>query len=198
MIPRVLVSVALLVCALSLTGCGIFGDPQEQANDAISAANESITEHNRNFQAARDTYAEVKERVEDGRNPADQRERVAEARRSLRDARSSLQEARASLAEVEDLDVDPAVKRYARLLSEAMGAQLDAEQKEIEFYDLLEGDPALEDNREEALDLLSEVGDGYERAERSYAEARELANDNPRLIQGPNGGGSGNRSGDES
>ena len=60
---------------------------------------------------------------------------------------------------MEDLDVDPAVKEYASLLSEAMEDQLDAEAKEIEFYGILEQDPALENNREKALDLLSEVGE---------------------------------------
>ena len=85
---------------------------------------------------------------------------------------------------MDDLDVDPAVKEYASLLSEAMEAQLAAEAKEIEFYGILEEDPALENNREEALDLLSEVGEGYQKAEKTYGEAQDLANAHPKLIEG--------------
>jgi hypothetical protein len=69
------------------------------------------------------------------------------------------------------------------LLSEAMDAQLAAEAKEIEFYGILEEDPALQENREEALDLLSEVGEGYQKAEKIYDEAHNVANANPRLIE---------------
>ena len=83
-----------------------------------------------------------------------------------------------------NLDVDPSVKEYARLLSEAMDAQLAAEAKEIEFYGILEEDPALQNNREEALDLLSEVGEGYQKAEMIYDEAQNLANAHPKLIEG--------------
>ena len=68
---------------------------------------------------------------------------------------------------MQDLDVDKDIKQYARLLSEAMDAQLAAEAKEVEFYDLLEEDPALENNRDKALDLLDEIGAGYEEAEKS-------------------------------
>ena len=84
---------------------------------------------------------------------------------------------------VDDLDVDPAVKRYAGTLSDAMGAQISAEDREIEFYALLEEDPALENNREEAENLLKQVGNDYERAEQAYAEARDLADENPNLIE---------------
>ncbi|MDQ5830267.1 MAG: hypothetical protein M3324_10510 [Actinomycetota bacterium] len=81
------------------------------------------------------------------------------------------------------LDVDPAIKEYASLLSKAMDAQLGAETKEVQFYDLLEEDPALENNRERALDLLSEVGAGYEKAEKAYTQAQEFANSHPEVIQ---------------
>jgi len=84
---------------------------------------------------------------------------------------------------VDDLDVDPAVKEYASLLSEAMQDQLDAEAKEIEFYGILQEDPALENNREKALDLLSEVGKGYQKAEKTYGEAQDLADSHPKLIE---------------
>jgi len=98
-------------------------------------------------------------------------------------ARSRLQEANTSLDDVNDLDVDPAVKRYAGTLSDAMDAQISAENREIEFYTLLQEDPALENNRQEALDLLEQVGNDYERAEQAYTEARDLADENPDLIE---------------
>nr|MBA2534509.1 hypothetical protein [Rubrobacter sp.] len=91
--------------------------------------------------------------------------------------------ARGSLETVNDLDVDPAVKEYAGLLSKAMDDQLDAEAKEIEFYGILEEDPALQDNREKAIDLLTEVGDGYQSAQKTYAEAQDLADSHPKLIE---------------
>ena len=84
---------------------------------------------------------------------------------------------------MDDLDVDPAVKDYASLLSEAMEDQLDAEAKEIDFYGILEEDPALENNRDKALDLLSEVGDGYQKAEKAYGKAQDLADSHPKLIE---------------
>jgi hypothetical protein len=98
-------------------------------------------------------------------------------------ARSKLQEADASLTDVADLDVDPTVKRYASLLSGAIEAQISAEDREIEFYTLLQKDPALKNNRQEALDLLEQVGNDYERAEQAYDEARNLADENPNLIE---------------
>ena len=64
-----------------------------------------------------------------------------------------------------------------------MEAQISAEDREIQFYTLLEEDPALENNREEAENLLQQVGDDYERAEQAYAEARDLADENPKLIE---------------
>ncbi|MEW6636335.1 MAG: hypothetical protein AB1425_05915 [Actinomycetota bacterium] len=187
--PRVL-AVALPLLIVLLGGCGNpLEDSREQANEAIEAANASIAEHNRHFERARDTYAEVKERIEKGGDPSNQKERIAEARRNLQQARNSLRDARESLAEVQQLDVEEDIKRYARLLSEAMDAQLAAEQKEIRFYEILQDDPALEDRREEALDLLAEVGEGYESAEEAYGEARKLADSNPDLIKRPTEGG---------
>jgi hypothetical protein len=90
---------------------------------------------------------------------------------------------------VQDLDVDKDIKQYASLLSEAMDAQLAAEAKEVQFYDLLEEDPALENNREKALDLLDEIGAGYEKAEKTYGEAQDLADSKPKVIEtAPKGG----------
>jgi DNA repair exonuclease SbcCD ATPase subunit len=188
MINRYASVVVILLALVPLAGCsGLFADPREEANEAIAEANDSIAEHNRLFEQARDTYADVKEKVESGDDPSKEKERIADARNTLQEARTNLQDARESLSGVQDLDVDETVKEYAGLLSEAMDAQLAAEAKEIEFYGILEEDPALEERREEALDLLSEVGDGYEKAEEAYGKARELANNNPDVL-GPASG----------
>jgi septal ring factor EnvC (AmiA/AmiB activator) len=184
-INRCALIVVISLSALLLGGCaGLFQDPREQANDAIAEANESIAEHNKLFEQARNTYADVKEQIESGENPSEEeRNRITEAKDTLEEARGNLDDARESLSTVQDLDVNQTIKDYADLLTEAMDAQLAAEAKEIEFYDLLEEDPALENNREKALDLLSEVGAGYEKAEKTYAEAQNLANANPNVIE---------------
>ena len=190
MINRRALLVVILFSAF-LGGCsGFLGeDPRERANEAIADANESIAEHNRLFEQARNTYADVKEQIEAGEDPSGERDRITEAKNTLEEARSNLDDARDSLGAVHDLDVDRDIKRYASLLTEAMDAQLAAEAKEIEFYDLLEEDPALENNRERALDLLSEIGAGYEKAERAYGEAQDLADSNPNVIEAaPEGG----------
>ncbi len=162
----------LAATLLLLPGCSaLFGDPREEANDSIAEANDSIAEHNRLFEEARDTYSSVKENIESGDEPSGQREDIVRARESMQEARGYLQEAQTSLSGVEDLEVEDAVIRYANLLSAAMDSQLEAEASEIEFYEILEEDPALEDRRDAALDILTEVGDGYATAEGDYEEA---------------------------
>ncbi len=175
----------ILLSLLFLSGCsGVFGkDPGEQANQAIRDANASISEHNRLFDEARSTYTDVKQQIESGDDPSQEKDRITEAKNTLEEARRKLKDARDSLNTVDDLDVDPAVKKYADLLSEAMNAQLAAEAKEVQFYGILEEDPALENTREKALDLLSDVGAGYREAEESYAKAQDLADSNPNLIE---------------
>jgi DNA repair ATPase RecN len=178
--------VVILLSLFVLAGCsGIFGDtPREQADEAISNANQSISEHNKLFDRARSTYATVKTKIENGDDPSQEKDEITGAKNDLEEARNHLQDASASLDTVNDLDVDPAVKEYANLLSEAMQDQLDAEAKEIEFYGILEQDPALKDNREQALDLLTEIGEGYQQAEKTYGEAQEFADAHPKLIEG--------------
>ena len=175
----------ILLSTLLCVGCsGVFGEsPGEQADRAIIEANRDIAEHNRLFDQARATYADVKSEIEAGNDPSAQQDRITEARARMEEASSSLQEARSSLESIDDLDVDPAVKRYANTLSGAMEAQISAEESEIEFYALLEEDPSLENNREEAENLLEQVGNDYEEAEQDYAEARQLADENPDLIE---------------
>ena len=185
MINRLAPVVVILLSALVLAGCSaVFGEnSREKADQAISDANESISEHNVLFDEARSTYADVKQKIESGDDPSKEKDNIAQAKSSLEKARTYLQDARESLVTVSELDVDPSVKEYAGLLSEAMDAQLAAEAKEIEFYGILEEDPALQNNRDEALDLLSEVGEGYQKAEQTYDEAQNLADANPRLIE---------------
>jgi hypothetical protein len=185
MINRLAPTCVILLSLFVLAGCsGIFGEtPREQADEAISNANKSIAEHNKLFDEARSTYAGVKQNIDSGDDPSKEKDNITDAKNALERARGDLQDARDSLGTVEDLDVDPSVKQYARLLSKAMDTQLDAEAKEIDFYSILQGDPALQDNREKALDLLSEVGAGYKQAEKTYGKARDLANAHPKLIE---------------
>ena len=178
--------VIIFSAAIFAAGCSsIAGDPKKDANDAVSAANRSISNHNELFGEARTTYEDVKKKIESSEDPSKEKGRITEARDQMQEARGHLQDARSSMQEVQDLDVEPAVKNYAETLTTAMNNQLTAEAKEIEFYGILEEDPALEDRRKEALDLLSEVGDGYEKAENSYDEAQKLADSKPKLIQVP-------------
>jgi len=181
--------VVILISVTLLSGCaGLFGSsPREQADEAISNANRSISEHNKLFDQARSTYSDVKEKIDSGEDPSKEKDNITAAKNDLQDARTHLQDAKRSLDTVDDLDVDPAVKDYADLLSEAMQEQLDAEAKEIDFYGILEQDPALEDNREKALDLLSEVSEGYQKAEKTYGKAQDLADAHPKLIEGAQG-----------
>jgi len=185
MINRCALLVVISLSTILAGGCaGLFESPREQANEAIAEANESIAEHNKLFEQARDTYGDVKQQIESGEDPSEeQRDRITEAKNALEEARANLDNARESIGTIQDLDVDQKIKDYAGLLSEAMDAQLAAEAKEIEFYDLLEEDPALENNREKALDLLSEVDAGYKKAEKAYQEAQELANSSPNVIE---------------
>jgi hypothetical protein len=178
--------VVISLSALLLGGCsgGILGgDPREQANEAIVEANQSIAEHNKLFEQARDTYGDVKQQIEAGEDPSQERDRITEAKNTLEEARGYLDDARESLASVQDLDVDKDIKQYASLLSEAMDDQLAAEAKEIDFYDLLDEDPALQNNRDKALDLLDEIGAGYKEAENTYGEAQQLADSKPNVIE---------------
>ena len=185
MINRPAPVVVILLSALVLAGCSaVFGEsPREQADKAISNANESISKHNVLFDDARSTYADVKQKIESGDDPSKEKDNIAEAKNSLERARKDLQDAKESLGTIADLDIDPSVKEYAGLLSDAMDAQLAAEAKEIEFYGILEEDPTLQNNREKALDLLSEVGQGYQKAENLYQKAQNLANSHPKLIE---------------
>lgn len=184
--------VLFVVITLSLSlpaGCsGLFGGPSEQANDRLGEANEAIEEHNRLFEEARDTYEEAREAVESGESTSaeatsEETERFAEVRSTMQEARSELAEAREPLSEVQDLDVEPEIKEYAGLLLESVDARLAAEDGEIQYYEILEQDPTLTENREEALDLLAEAGESYQEADEAYGRAQRLAESNPELLK---------------
>ncbi|MGH3146507.1 MAG: hypothetical protein ACRDTR_11970, partial [Rubrobacter sp.] len=155
----------------------------EEADSVLQATSEAIAEHDRLYGEARGSYDQAREALDAGEDPEGQVERIRGARETLLEARGRLEEARNNLSEVQDLEVAQEVKDYANLLSDAMGTQLEAEAREAEFYEVLEGDPILEGDREGALEILSQAGDGYERAEEEYARARELAEANPDLLR---------------
>lgn len=185
---RILICPVLLVAiALSLplfAGCsGFFSNPHEQANDYVATANAAIEEHNRLFDEARNTYAEAKTAVETEYDPSGEAERFTQARETMQEAQGNLSKAKEPLTEMQNLNVEPEIKDYAGLLSEAIDAQVSAENQEIEFYQILESDPSLEDKRQQALDLLSEASDGYQKAKDDYGSAKELADNNPKLIK---------------
>jgi tetratricopeptide (TPR) repeat protein len=100
----------------------------------------------------------------------------------MQEARDKLEEALEPLLEVQELDVEREIGEYARALSEAVDAQISAEDREIDFYKLLEQDPTLEDSRAEAENIFSEVDDEYKVAKEAYERAQELANANPELL----------------
>jgi hypothetical protein len=182
-IKRLAPLVALLT--IFLAGCSDpegEKDPREEANRAISGANDSIAEHNRLFRQAREDYAGIKENIESGDDPKKQKDSIVETRDKLRDARGNLQQAKKGLAGVRELDVDRPIKRYSRLLSQAMKAQLEAELQEIRFYRLLENDPALEERRERAVELLEQAGENYQKAEEAYAKAQDFADTHKGII----------------
>ena len=157
LMARILVRpVFAVVITLSLAlsaGCsGISGDPYDQANGYVADANEAIEEHNQLFEEARGTYEEARESVEAGETTSAEAttqevERITQAREGMEEARDTLEEAREPLSEVQDLEVEAQIQEYAGLLSEAIDAQLAAESREIDFYELLEQDPTLADNR---------------------------------------------------
>ncbi len=185
---RILARPALLVViTLSLSlfaGCSaLLGDPLERANALIAEANQDIDEHNRLSEEARATYTQAKEGIEAGDNPSGEAERITQTRETMEEAQARLSEARQLLAEVRNLDVDAELKDYVGLLSEALDTQAAAEDREIDYYRILEEDPSLEDDRERALDILQQVDDFSQRAEEDYERAREFADDNPELIR---------------
>ncbi len=170
----------LLVC-----GCSTLENPSKKANDAIVQANKSISEHNKLVERAHSEYADVRKSLDSGGDPSKEVKRIGDIKSIFQKARGDLSNARDALNSVQDMDVNPKVKKYARLLSSAIDDQLAAESKEIEFYGLLQKDPTLRHNRDQAQKILSQVSQGYESATATYRKAQKLANANPKLITTP-------------
>jgi outer membrane murein-binding lipoprotein Lpp len=128
-----------------------------------------------------------------GENPREQADQaISNANKSIAQHNELFEDARSTYADVKqkiESGEDPSkekdnIAEAKNTLEEARTYLQDAaEAKEIEFYGILEEDPALQENREEALDLLSEVGEGYQKAKKIYDEAHDVANAHPRLIQ---------------
>jgi tetratricopeptide (TPR) repeat protein len=186
---RILVRPALLVVitlsSLLSAGCagGLFGGPYAQANGLLNEANEAIEDHNWILEEARFAYEGAREAVEAGEDASEGAERITQAQQTIQEAQDELEEARESLSEVQELDVEPKIGEYSQALSETVDAQISAEDREIDFYELLEQDPTLQDSRTEAENILSEVNEGYEAAEEAYERAQGLANANPELLE---------------
>ena len=190
------VNLVVITLALSLAvGCS---GSREQADSSIAEANAAIAEHNQLFEEARSAYDEAKETIESGTastgestsiggttsetDTAQEVEQIGQARETMQEARARLRDARDPLAEVQDLNVEQEIIDYTALLSEAVEAQISAEEREIAYYEILERDPPLSENREEALNLLSEAGSGYMEARGAYDRAQEVADANPELL----------------
>ena len=160
-------------------------DQHKEAENAVTRANEEIAKHNQLFDHARESYGSAREKIEAGEDPDKQKDEITEARKTLQRAHDNLQSASTHMQNMRELDVDPVIKKYGGLLSKMMGAQLSSEAREIEFYGIMEKDPALKENRDRALKILSEAGDDHRQAEKYYADASELAKSHPKIIDLP-------------
>lgn len=184
----------ILLSLLLAAGCS--SDPRVEANRTVERANEEISAHDELFDEARGSYSEFQQAVREGGESTSlestemestgaggrEMESISEARSTLEDARSRLEEARAEISSIQDLDVSENLLDYSRALDEALAAQIRAEQREISFYEILADDPALEENRGRATELLDEAENAYAEAENGYEEAAEIADSNPELV----------------
>lgn len=171
---------SLLAAALVISGCS--SDPRQEADGAIERANEHISAHDELYDEARAAYEEARSSLqeENGETTA-QAQSISEARREMQEARSELQRAREEISSVRDLEVSGELQEYARTLDGALEAQITAEQREIEFYEIAAEDPALEDNRERAIGVLAEAENAYQEAEDGYERAAEAGDSNPQM-----------------
>ncbi|WP_119069346.1 hypothetical protein [Rubrobacter indicoceani] len=181
--PRnAVVVLAVTFLSLGLSGCSLFSGSQEEASTAFEAANASIDRHNQLFAEARDTYDAVRTDIESGEDPGGQRRDIVQARQNLQEARGHLRAAGEELSSITGMNVEEPVREYADTFTRAVDEQLAAEATEVRFYELLERNPSLDGSRDEALELLEQVGAGYASAEEEYARAQRLANENSDLI----------------
>lgn len=191
---RTRVYFVILLSLLLAIGCS--ADPRVQADRAIQRANEDITAHDELFDEARAAYSDSQQTIretnensdnestnDEGTTPESQAsESISEARGKLQDARSRLEEARGEISGIQDLEVSEDLLEYSRTLEDAISAQMRAEEREVSFYEILAEDPGLEENREQAMELLDEAGQAYTEAENGYQEANGIADSNPELV----------------
>ncbi len=186
-VNRSTLAVVIALAALVLiSGCSSNPEnPRKKANEAVAQANESVAKHNKLFEQSRSTYDQAKTALESGKDPSGQKAKITEAKNTLDKAGNNLRDARESLKKIQSMDVNKAVKKYTSLLSSAMGDQISAEDKEAEFYGILEKDPTLKDNRKKAETLLSEVSKSYGKSREAYKKARDFAKSNPNVLSLP-------------
>lgn len=196
---RTRVYFVILLSLLLAIGCS--ADPRVQADRAIQQANEDIEAHDELFDEARAAYSDAQQTIretnensesensdsestnnEDTTPESQAAESVSEARGKLRDARSRLEEARGEISGIQDLEVSDDLLEYSQTLEDAISAQMRAEKREISFYGILAEDPGLEENREQAMELLDEASQAYTEAENGYKEANSIADSNPELV----------------
>ena len=170
---------SLIATALVLSGCS--SDPRQEANSAIERANEHISAHDELYDEARAAYDEARSPREEDAESTAQAQSISEARRTMQEARGRLQQARQEIASIRELDVSGELQEYSRTLDGALEAQITAEQREIEFYEIAAEDPALEDNRERAIGILAEAEDAYNEAQDGYERAAEIGDSNPQM-----------------
>lgn len=167
----------ILLSLLAVTGCST--GPRQEANQAIERANEEISAHDELFDEARNSYAEARQSIREDGESTGEAESISDAREALEEARSRLEEAQGEISGIQELDVSEELSSYSRTLEEALAAQIRAEEREIAFYELLEEDPTLEENRDRAREILAEAEEAYAEAEEGYREASRIADSAP-------------------
>lgn len=191
---RTRVSFVILLSLLLAVGCS--ADPRVQADRAIQQANEDIEAHDELFDEARAAYSDAQQTIRETNENSDNEstnnedttpesqaaESVSEARGKLQDARSRLEEARGEISGIQDQEVSDDLLEYSQTLEDAISAQMRAEKREISFYEILAEDPGLEENREQAMELLDKASQAYTEAENGYKEANSIADSNPELV----------------
>lgn len=184
----------ILLSLIAVAGCS--ADPRLEANRAVESANEEISAHDELFDEARNTYSEARQSIRGSSESTEAEatgaegtevESISEARGTLEEASGRLENAREEISGIRDLDVSNELLDYSRTLDGALSAQIRAEEREIAFYEVLAEDPALEENRDRAIGLLTEAEDSYAEAESGYREADQIADSNPELVAPENG-----------
>lgn len=174
-----MILLSLLATSLVFFGCS--AEPHREADSAIERANGHISAHDDLYDEARAAYDEARNSLQENDGTTAQARSISEAGQKMQEARGRLQQARQEISGIRDLDVSGELQEYVRTLDGALEAQIRAEQREIEFYEIAAEDPALEDSRERATGILAEAEDAYQEAEDGYERAAEIGDSNPRM-----------------